>query len=219
MASKLNQVSENEAPDSFYYKALSEISSGFYKIIKFLIDFNKNTKCNDNVNVTGYNWVNDDSVYGVFGWGVFKFFEGLSACLKHDELMRGIAIIPWSLFTFEKQGNTPLYKRLHYHVLNKLKYNLEEFRHPLISRLIINLDGISEPRNIEPFHSPIFNDFMALLKKNYLNIFQNNPEFSRKILPKSTYYDSIDNKIVKTYPSGSESFLTVDIVFSESVVE
>lgn len=208
MAGKLKNLPENDAFESFPYLILSEISSGFSRIID---EFNDHEIPSTNIDPITYNHLHDSSIYGVVSWGIFKFFEGLSACLANDDLVRGIAIVPWSSITYSFQPNRQIYDRISFHVLDKAKDNLDRLHYPIIIRLIINLDGISEPQESNSDPTLILhNDIMNLLKKNYKKVFETKPEFAKEMLPASASYNETNNILIKKYLGDGTSSLSLE---------
>lgn len=209
MARRLKCLPENEAHESLAYQILSEVSGGFARIIGIL-----NENKSDPVikfDPDSYSYLNDSSVYGVIAYGVFKFFEGVSACLAHDQLTDGLVRCLW--FDIDDHfGDVEIQKRLFFHLLNKARDNLENYKYPIVSRLIINLIGLLEPESEsgEELGSVFANNFRSLIKKNYRKVVAMKPEFAKEMLPNTVHYDKDSNMLVQKWPTGKITTLIPD---------
>lgn len=209
MAYKLKHLPENEAQESLPYQLLSEISSGFMRILAIINDNPSDVEIEFNPH--NYNYLDDSSIYGIVSYGIFQFFKSLSACLSHDQLIDGLTRCIWCDID-NHYKNTEIQKRFYFHILNKSKDNLENHYYPMVSRLIIKLVGLSEPKpyNGEELGNRFANDFRSLIKINYRKVIAQKPEFAKEMLPETVFYDQQNNTLTQKWPREVITTLTLD---------
>lgn len=209
MAYKLKRLPENEAQESLPYQLLSEISSGFMRILTVVN--NNPSDVEIEFNPHDYNYLYDSSIYGIVSYGIFQFFKSLSACLSHDQLIDGLTRCLWCDID-DHYGNVEIQKRLYFHLLNKSKDNLENHYYPMVSRLIIKLVGLSEPKPYtgEELGSAFANDFRSLIKKNYRKVIAQKPEFAKEMLPETVSYNKDKNILMQKWPRETLTTLELD---------
>ena len=207
MASKLRNISEDIASDSHPYLILSEISRGFDQMLNVIYEY----EIESDFNEEGYDYLYDQSIYGVVAWGLFKFFTSLSTCLAHDNLIRGLAVSIWLDVAGEVKENDQILKRMILHLKGKVNDNLTKGRYPMVIRLLLSLDGLAEPQMNPEKKTKIilFNYVMESLKTNYKLIFDKDPILAKVMLPENVTYDSQEQLLMAKYFLSEDSTLKV----------
>lgn len=204
MASKLSKIDENIAYESSPYLVLSEISSGFHKMLDVIYSY----EIESNFNEEGYNYLDDDCIYGVIAWGLCGFFKSLATCLKHDDLIRGLATTLW----LDIEENDEILRRVIFHLKKTVNTNLiKGLGGRMIVRLLINLEGLSEPID-NPEDQPriiLYNYLMESLKTHYKRIFDSDPILANRLLPEKVTYDSQEQLLIITDFLGQNSTLKI----------
>jgi len=197
LANKLSQIPVNEVDGSLVYKLLIEISKGFVSIIELL---KTSHDAQIDIDPITYDYLDDNSICGVVARGIFRFFEGLSACATHDLNIRVIAITCWLKVTHT--NNLRMHNRVTFHLLKKVSDNLNRRHYPLVTRLLINLEGVDKliesPEAIESFS----NQFKMLLISQFRELFEIDSEFAISCLPDGVSYDRETNRLIQKTSAG-----------------
>ncbi len=207
-AYKLKRLPENEAQESLAYQVISSISRGFIGIIELLKKYNSDSIVA--FDPCSYEYLEDPSIYGVVSYGVFRFFTAVSVCLAHDQLTANLARLLWCDIN-QYIVSQELQKKLFFHLLHKIRGNLENHHYPMVTRLIINLVGLSEPKinHDEDLENIFANEFRTLLKQKYRNVIDKKPDFAKEMLPDTVRYDVEKNILIQKWPN-AETTLALD---------
>lgn len=185
---------------------LHEIANGFEGIIA-LVEEHHDLLPSYEFEEDHYDRFNDKSIYGVVAYAVYQYFENLAMAKRHDSLIRQYAISIWldifGVGTDTSSTANEIGKRLIVHLNKKIHQNLDsgERWYPLVTRLIISLNGIYESQHGDKpdtnlggnFHKA----FLERLKAGFPLLAKVDREFAEELLPEGTTYDPAGNRLIE----------------------
>jgi hypothetical protein len=206
---EIRHADEQDLYRSKEFKILHEVQHGLEEIIAKLVE--QDDKLPEyEFDQTEYDRFKDNSVYGVVAYGLYEYLEHLAMVRRYDQAIRLYAIGPWlRVFGVESSAQTKaqseIGKRLIIHLKKKVEENLntEERWYPLITRILISLLGIYEPKDDEAktgrrLETTFHREFIHRLKTGYASLAEKDPEFASQCLPEDVVYDKGNNELRQT---------------------
>ena len=193
---------ELETVTSNVFEVLSEIEQGFEGIVDVV------EKYQDQIPEyeigEDYDRFKDPSIYGVIAHRIYEYLEQLATAQRHDDWIRSHAIGVWlRIFGVasspQSKAAIEIGKRLIIHLNKKIDENLDLERrwYPVITRLLLSLNGIHEitdRQDLTPRDS-FQRMFIQRIKRDYPKLVIRDPEFAKRLLPEHFLYDSTKNEI------------------------
>ena len=185
---------------------LHEIANGFESIIA-LVEEHHDLLPSYEFEEDHYDRFNDKSIYGVVAYAVYKYFENLAMAKRHDNLIRQYAISIWldifGVGTDKSKTANEIGKRLVMHLNKKIHQNLDAGGrwYPLVTRLIISLNGIYESQHGDKPDATLGDNFhkafLERLKVGFSLLAKVDREFAEELLPEGTTYDLAGNRLIE----------------------
>ena len=191
---RMKNVPEEEIYASEAYRTNAEIGNALQKLLMLVVKHERDIPDYEFDEAT-YDQFKDVSIYGVLASGLYEFLENLAMDLAHDDAVREIAIDLWmAVDPISDEQRTKvikeIQKRLIIHLKKKMADNLDQFRYPMITRLMISLIGLNEPEEggtrAWGFALP---ELHELLKNKIANAFNMDETKAQHILPNDTKFD------------------------------
>lgn len=191
---RMKDVPEEEIYASEVYRTNAEIGNALQKLLMLVVKHERDIPDYEFDEAT-YDQFKDASIYGVLASGIYEFLENLAMDRAHDEAIRMIAIYLWmAVDPISGEQRTKaikeIQKRLIIHMKKKMADNLDQFRYPMITRLMISLIGLDEPQEgstqTRNFALP---ELHELLKNKIANAFDMDETKAQHILPNDTKFD------------------------------
>lgn len=199
----IRHVDEQDLYRSKEFQVLQQIGHGLEKVVK-VIEKEQGNIPEYKFEEKDYYHFNDTSIYGVVAFGIYDYLEKLAMAQNHDEAIRLCVIGLWLrvfgvVSSKMSKSQSEIGRRLVVHLRKKVVENLdaEQRWYPAITRLLITLNGICEPKGSDDnrigarFHK----EFIDKLKTNYSKLAQKDPEFAKHMLPDNVIYDCKSNEI------------------------
>lgn len=186
------------------FRVLQEIGHGLEKVVK-VIEKEQGNIPEYEFEEKDYDHFNDTSIYGVLAFGIYDYLEKMAMAESHDEEIRLLCVIDlWHrVFHVTLAKTSKVQKeiglRLVIHLRKIVDENLdtEQRWYPAITRLLISLYGIHEPKelNNDRIDARFHKEFIDKLKTNYSKLAQKDPEFAKHLLPDNVVYDHKSNEL------------------------
>lgn len=214
----ITHIPSQEIYGSENQKILFEISNGFQKIIKTVLEVNDYPEYDfDDVN---YDYSRDPSIFGVVAKGTYEYFEKLSMAKGHDGFIRSHATSIWiDIFGVKSselsKNQNEIGKRLLFHLMKKVRENLnhEQRWYPAIVKLLLSINGISESEDRDDRPAAKFHTFLLkLIQEKFSLLYQTEEEFALDMLPESMIFDEKNIKLIHNRVRGRSTELCLSPV-------
>lgn len=186
------------------FRVLQEIGHGLENVVK-VIEKEQGNIPEYEFEEKDYDYFNDTSIYGVLAFGIYDYLEKLAMAQSHDEAIIRLCVIGLWLRVFGvvsskmSKSQSEIGRRLVVHLRKKVVENLdaEQRWYPAITRLLITLNGICEPKGSDDnrIGAQFHKEFIDKLKTNYSKLAQKDPELAKHMLPDNVIYDCKSNEL------------------------
>lgn len=199
----VRNTSEQDLYPSNVFAVLREVESGLERIVE-IVEKSQGQLPDYQMEEDNYDRFKDHSIYMVVAYSIYEYFEHLAAAQRHDDWIRSHAIGIWlRVFGSSDQSKAAVEigKRLIIHLNKKIDDNLDpEHRgYPVITRLLLSLNGIHSPVTVAGLHESLGDGFQRMfierLKRDYQKLVIRDPEFAKRLLPEHFSYTPTRNEI------------------------
>jgi hypothetical protein len=198
----VRHIDEHDLYRSKEFQVVQKIGNGLEKVVKVI----EKEQCNIpeyKFEEKDYDHFNDTSIYGVLAFGIYDYLEKLAMAQKHDEAIRLCVIELWLrvfgvVSSKMSKSQSEIGRRLVVHLRKKVVENLEAEQrwYPAITRLLITLNGICEPKvSDDRIGARFHKEFIDMLKTKYSELAKKDPEFAEHMLPDNVVYDRKSNEL------------------------
>lgn len=204
-AFQIRNMNEQASLSSSVSDVIREIATGFEEIIK-LIEEHHSRLPKYVFEEDHYDRFKDKSIYGVVAHAIYKYFEHLAMAKRHDRLIRSYASGIWfdvfGVTATKSMAVNEIGKRLLVHINKKINENLDanERWYPLITRLVISLNGIHEPQHDEKPNATLGDKFhkafIERLKIDFPKLAKVDAAFAEELLPEGITHDPTHNTLI-----------------------
>jgi hypothetical protein len=192
----LGQYSENDFRFSKPYQNLIACSSGVLSLIHFILHNAKKFPLMIKPQYKKYNYFdNDKNIFGSLANGIYEVIEQFSTS---DHSYESVRLLLIEIYTLSSSNLLKSIRcRLSILIKNKIDDNLSSLHYPAISARLIYTFGLCEPGKTT---YTIHKNLLKKLKKNYLRIYNSNPEIALDMIPKDTEVDLPQKKLIRKHP-------------------
>lgn len=199
-----HHVDKQDLYRSKEFQVVQKIGHGLAKVVK-VIEKEQGNIPEYKFEEKDYDHFKDMSIYGVVAFGIYNYLEKMAMAESHDEAIRLLCVIDlWHRVfhvtlakTFKVQKEIGLRLVIHLRKIVDENLDTEQRWYPAITRLLISLYGIHEPKklNDDRIDAQFHKEFIDKLKTNYSKLAQKDPEFAKHLLPENVVYDRNSNEL------------------------